>query len=393
MMEPAVSGQPSPRAFLRVAGASIARHQLGIALALDCQRIVCLARDMSPDMIAFQHACEQAGRQFNLVTAASQLSGLITANDEIFLFSDGLFADQEGAARLLDSARGQVLVQPIEGAQAAGFERIDINRASAGLARLPGELVERLRELPADYDTVSALVRIALQSGLLMTEVPSHLRSPSSWRLVHNEHEALEIEGEWLRTNTQSNGTGLVGQAIGRWAALTFGASLLHAGNASNVLSISILVDCIAAFLLGWLGLAWAGFLCAGAGAVMVDMHRRLRAAERRSLGESKPAVARADVLGWLLDAVLAGLCLWATPRLQHEDLLSWIFAPAMLFLLLNLLVRQIDVRHASWLEDRVLLSVLLAGAVLFGQVDGLVQFAGLGLVGLALLMPRRCRS
>lgn len=348
---------------------------------------------MSADMIAFQHACEQAGRQFSLVTSASQLSGLITANDDIFVISDGLFADQDGAVRLLEGARAQVLVQPIEGAQAAGFERIDINRASAGLARLPGELVERLRELPADYDAVSALVRIGLQSGVAMTEVPLSLRSPSSWRLVHNEQEALEIESEWLRTNTQSNGTGLVGQAIGRWASLTFGASLLHAGNASNVLSLSILVDCIAASLLGWLGLAWAGFLCAGAGAVMVDMHRRLRAAERRSLGETKPAVARADALAWLLDAVLTGLCLSAIPTFEEQDPVSWLFAPVMLFLLLNLLVRQIDVRQASWLEDRVLLSVLLAAAALFGHVGIFVQVSGLLLVGFALFMPRRCRS
>src|SRR3546814_15413590 len=72
--EPAGAGQALPRSFLRVAGASVAQHQLGLALALDCQRVICLARGTSPELIEVQHAAEDAGLQFYIATDTRQLS-------------------------------------------------------------------------------------------------------------------------------------------------------------------------------------------------------------------------------------------------------------------------------------------------------------------------------
>ena len=91
MTEPAGAGQPFPRAFLRVAGATLAQHQLSLVLALDCQRLICLARGTSPELIALQHAAEDAGLQFSIATGPGQLSGLVTANDEIVDVSEDLF--------------------------------------------------------------------------------------------------------------------------------------------------------------------------------------------------------------------------------------------------------------------------------------------------------------
>lgn len=393
MMEPAAAGQASPRAFLRIAGASLAQHQVSMAKALGCQRVICIARGASPELIAVQHVAEDAGIQFHLATGVRQLSGLVTAADELFVVADGLFADRDAAARLLEAHQAIVLVQPIEGAQAAGFERIDINRASAGLARLPGKLIERLQELPVDCDVASSLLRIGLQSGAQMVEVPAEVRSPSTWRLLRNEQEALEIEGEWLQQPVVTHRRGVAGAAIGRWASITFGASLLHAGNASNMLSLSIVAICLIAGALGWFGLAWAGFACGAVCAVMVEMHRRLRSAERRATGEKRPAIPRADVLSWLLDIVLVGLALCAIPRLSGETVLAWAFAPAIFFLLLSLLPSHIEARFSGWLADRVVLSLLLALAAIFGQVQALVEVLALVLAGLALFMPGRCRS
>ena len=142
--DPAVAGQPLPRAFLRVAGASVIQHQLGLVLALDCQRVVCLARGLSPEVIALQHAAEAAGLQFAVVTAPRQLAGLVTAADELVVVSEGLFAAPAGAVPLLEGRSPVVLVQPVEGALAAGYERIDLNRASAGLMRIPGDEMAHL---------------------------------------------------------------------------------------------------------------------------------------------------------------------------------------------------------------------------------------------------------
>src|SRR5690349_6670669 len=118
MMEPAGVGQPLPRAFLRVGGATLARHQLGIALALECQRVICVAREISPELIALQHEAERAGVRLHVVPGARALAGLVTANDELIVFTEGLLAEPQEAIALLETGHA-VLVQPVESGLAA----------------------------------------------------------------------------------------------------------------------------------------------------------------------------------------------------------------------------------------------------------------------------------
>lgn len=390
MTEPAASGQPFPRAFLRVAGASVAQHQLGMALALECQRVICMARGTSPELIALQHDAEDAGLQFAIATGAGQLAGLVTAGDELIAVSEGLFADPTAAASLLEGRAPVVLVQPVEGALAAGFERIDINRATAGLMRVPGALVERLHELPLDVDAISALTRIALQSGIAMHEVPAAARAGSGWRMVRSEAEAYALEDEWMRTRFVQDGPRTPGRAIARFAVLSFGSSLLHAGNASNVVSAAVLVALVIAVGAGWFGLLWCAFAFLAVAWLLVEASRLLRAAERHALGQACPAIPRADALVWLVDVAFAALILLDTPRFPGEPVLAWLSTPAILMMLLVLLPRIAIGRFAGFFADRALLGVVLAFASGFGQVLLVVRLLSAGLAAAALVLPRR---
>src|SRR3546814_17864898 len=85
-----------------------------------------MARGTSPDLISLQHAAEDAGLQFVIVTSPRQLAGQVTAADEILDVSEGLFVEPAIAAPLLEDRKAAVLVQPVEGALAAGFERLDL---------------------------------------------------------------------------------------------------------------------------------------------------------------------------------------------------------------------------------------------------------------------------
>ncbi len=385
-----MSGQPFPRAFLRVAGASVAQHQLGMALALECQRVICMARGTSPELIALQHDAEDAGLQFAIATGAGQLAGLVTAGDELVVISEGLFADPVQVAALLEGRAPVVLVQPVEGALAAGFERIDINRATAGVMRVPGSLVERLHELPIDVDAVSALTRIALQSGITMREVPSAARAGSGWRMVRSEAEAYALEDEWMRARFAQDGTRTPGRTIARFAVLSFGSSLLHAGNASNVVSAAVLVALFIAAGTGWFGFLWCAFAFLAIAWLLVEASRLLRAAERHALGQASPAIPRADALVWLVDVAFAALILLDTPRFPGEPVLAWLCTPAILMLLLVLLPRIAAGRFAGLFADRALLGLVLAFASGFGQVLLAVRLISAGLVVAALVLPRR---
>lgn len=383
-------GQPFPRAFLRVAGASLAQHQLGLVLALDCQRVICMARGTSPDLIALQHAAEDAGLQFYIATGPRQLAGLITANDEVVAISEGLFVDNANAIALVEGKGPVVLVQPVEGALGAGFERIDLNRASAGLMRVPGQLVERLHELPADCDVISALTRIALQSGVEMREVPAAARGGSEWRMVRSEAEAVALEDEWLRVRFAQGVPTSPGNSLARFGVVNFGSSLLHAGNASNALSIAVLVCLAIAGGLGWFDLVWGGFLFGALGWLLAQASRLLRAAERHALGQPAPAVPRADVLIWLVDTAFALLIMADSVRYAGEPLLSWIYTPTILMLLLGLIPRVAGGAVASWIADRALLGLILAIASGLGQVLLAVQLLSVCLVIAGLAVPSR---
>lgn len=390
MTEPAGAGQPVPRAFLRVAGASVARHQLGMAIALSCQKVICMARSTSPDLVALQHDAENAGLQFTIATGPGQLAGLVTASDELVVISEGLFADPSQAVALLDDRASVVLVQPVEGALAAGFERIDINRAGAGLMRVPGDLVERLHELPADCDVLSALTRIALQIGVAMREVPAAARTGTSWRMIRSEAEAYALEDEWLRTRFAEETSSSPGHAVARFGVLSFGSSLLHAGNASNVASIAVLVSIAIAAGLGWFGLVWAGFVFIALAWLLVEASRLLRAAERHALCQPAPTIPRADVLVWLVDTAFAAMILLDMPRFPGEPVLAWLCIPAILMMLLVLLPRVVGGVVAVWVGDRALLGLLLAVASGFGEVLPVVRLLSVALLAAALFLPPR---
>lgn len=393
MTEPAGAGQPDLRAFLRVAGASLAQHQLGLALALDCQRVICFARGTTPELIALQHDAEDAGLQFAIATGPRQLAGLVTAADDLIVISEGLFVDPGEAVSLVEGRSSVVLVQPVEGALAAGFERIDLNRATAGLMRVAGQLAERLHELPADVDVPSALTRIALQAGVTMHEVPAQARVGSGWRMIRSEGEAIALENEWLRSRFGSDVIASPGRTLARFGMISFGSSLLHAGNASNALSVSVLAALVIALGLGWFGLGWFAFLFASISWILAEASRLLRSAERHALGQSPPAIPRADALGWLVDAVLAMLILFEVPRGTGQGIVSWLYLPSILVALLALMPRVTQGRLTGWICDRSVLGLILAVAAAFGQVPVAVQLLTLGLVLAGLLLPARRKS
>ena len=57
-LEPSADDATTPRGLLRLGGRSIVHHQLATALALGCERVICLADGLPGEVIAIQHAAE-----------------------------------------------------------------------------------------------------------------------------------------------------------------------------------------------------------------------------------------------------------------------------------------------------------------------------------------------
>lgn len=393
MLEPAGAGQAFPRAFLRIAGASLAQHQLALVLALDCQRLICLARGSSPELVGLQHAAEAAGLRFHIVGGPQQLSALVTATDELIVITEGLFADPAALPPLLEGPRPVVLALPDDGAVADGFERLDINNAAAGVIKAPGSLVERLHDLPPDCDAPSALTRIALQAGAQMRQVPPDARRGTSWRMVRSEAEALAIETEWLRSRLSPSRGASPSDRLARASVLSVGSSLLHAGNASEAAGAGAVLALVMALGSAWLGSPVPAFVLAALSWILVRTTGLLRGAERRAYSLAPPAIPRADALGWLVDVSLVVICVLATtPALGAPvaPLPDRVFAPAMLILMVHLAPRLLAAGLANWTCDRVTLSILLAISAAIGYPGEAVRLLAFLLAVASIVLPPR---
>lgn len=385
MMEPSSDAGAAPRAFLRVGGISVARQQVALALALECERVVCLAAGMNPHLIDLQHAVEAAGVKFHVIGGARALLGLITTVDEVIVLGDGLFASVGEAAALLGEGQA-VLVQSIEQGLAAGFERIDINHASAAAMRLPGRLVERIAELPADCDVSSALQRIALQAGVRQRSIPAGTAGQLFWTLVRSEAEAHALEPLWVRQRTGDDRP----MGPSRWLALlgvrSFGPAMLHAGSGAGVLAAAAMLMGLFGLCAGWLNWPVLGLsLCAG-GWLLREAAMLLA----RIQGESSDSRRELMVLGgygWLLDGLIIALAGWGSAALPGMHLIERFFPVFMLVALLRILGQVFGGKAAVWLEDRALLAAALGMSLLSGAASEVIHLAAalLALAGIAL--------
>lgn len=386
MIEGADAAAATPRAFLSVAGTSVARYQLLAAVTLECSRIICVARAIGPDLIALQHEAERSGMQFHVVTGVRGLLPLVTATDEVIAFADGLLASPDALSAQLSGPA--VLVQPAETGMTAGFERIDLNHAAAGALRVPGRLVDRMSDLPPDCDAFSALLRVALQAGVPLREVPAEIRDHSRWRLVRSEAEAHEAEEYWFRQHAGSLPV-TPGNLLARLAVGGIGPALLHNGKGGGSVAASALVLVLVALVAGWyryvgtalvlVGFAWVAWRAA----VLLE---RVRLAGQAS-GDGP--VTGGAATGWLLDAAVVLLVLWLAPPPGSGVRLDHVFTPVMVLGLMRLLPGLSPARWLAWAEDRFFLAASMAAASVAGVLHVGLQGLALVLLLLALFLVR----
>lgn len=388
MIEPAVPAG-EPRAFLKIAGLSVARQQLSVALALGCERVVCIARTLPPPLIDVQHAAEQAGVRFNTVASARARAGLITAADDVIVLADGLFASTAAAVTLLEKGPA-ILVQPVNEGLAAGFERIDLNLANGGALRIPGRLIEQLGDLPADCDVASALQRIALQAGIAQRPIGDMAGSGGLWTMVRNDTEAHALEPLWIRRRIAGFAADPgPSRAVAIAGIRRFGAALLHGGAGPAVFGASAVV--LGAF---GLGAAWFGAFISALGLFAAA---NLAGQCYIVIGGVQSGTERRDwraLLGLIaLDLVLVAVLGLATPGFAGAPI--WLRAyPALVLVgLIRLLGAALHGRWLAWLEDRAVLALLLGFAILAGNLDTSIRIATLGLIAGGLLaIGRRSR-
>lgn len=386
MLNPVAAGSSQPRAFLRIGGMTVARQQLALVLALGCERVVCIAQGLSPELIELQHVAEAAGLQFHVIAGPRPLAGLVTATDEVIVLADGLFVSAPEAAELLDQGQA-VLVQPIEPGLAAGFERIDLNQASAGAMRFPGRLVERVADLPPDCDVASALQRIALQAGVRQRLIPGPGLSGQFWTLVRSEDEAHALEPSWIRQRTSDGAPLGPSRWLARVAVRGLGPALLHAGSTPLTVVIAAAAAAMLAFGAGWLKLPALGLALCALGWVLRESAVLLARIDRDPARPQRGLDSR-TTYGWMIDGIVVALAGWGSGIAPGLPAFYGFFPAIMLVALLRILPRSLGPRAGAWLEDRALLALSLAAAILAGVGSQAVHLGAIAAALAGILLP-----
>ena len=376
-----------PRAALRVGGISIARHQLAILLAAGCERIVCLVSQLDGTTAELQHTAEATGAQFHALVGLRGLAALVTVADEVIALRDGMLPDPATALALIEGGAA-VQVQPETPALSEGFERIDGVHADAGLIRVPGRLVERLRELPGDADAYSGLLRAGLQAGTPRRELPREVLLAGRWRLVRSEAEAQTVEPRWIAAHLTTGDTASPGSALAALGVQRFAPAMLHSGSAGMRLGIGAELLVLLGVVVGWLGQPAVGL---GVCALAWPLQRAgamIERIERSALRRAQGWLRGDAVFGWLFDAALLALGTLALPPFPGEPLLAHVFAPAMLIALVRIVPAIAPPRIGVWIADRMMLCLALTGATLAGVTGPVMASSALVLAAIGIFAP-----
>ena len=382
--QPRRAGQDAPATL---AGKTLARRQLDFALAAGCERIVAVGDGGGAEAIALRHAAEAAGARFQAIRDGHGLLGAVSAADELLVMAPGLVAEDAGALETLAGAKG-VLVLPAGPGVAAGFERIDLERAWAGALVLPGALVERLADLPADSEPAAALLRVALQAQVperRMAEAPLAL---GSWSMVGANDDAARREREWLRRHMPAAPAPSLSQRLSRLALRWLGVRLLPAPRVVPALVAGTVVLLSAAVAAAAYELPSVGLALVALGAMLGDFaggFSRLRAAPFGSLR------ARRDwwpIVPWLVDIALVTCAVLAIDGAWAHRL----FPPLVLLGALRAIDAARRPRVSAVLGDRAILAAALAAAAAFGPAQPAIMVAALAVIALnaANLRPKR---
>ncbi|CAM3986649.1 CDP-alcohol phosphatidyltransferase [Novosphingobium lubricantis] len=401
LIEPAGAGDDGLRAFLRIGGRSVLRHQIGLALSLGCRRIAIMAEAISGELVALQHVAEAGGAQFHVVATARALVPLILPEDDVIVLGDGLLAMPD-AMRDLIEAGPALLTLPIESGLPLGFERIDINHAFAGAMRVGGRIAAGLADLPPEWSVQSALLRLAMQARVVQRGVPAGYLDDGRWSIVRNEDEAHRIEGLWLSLHTgiasrTSTGSGFrtPGDTLASVIVRRFGPAMLHAGTRPALIGLAAGAVGLLGGGAGWLGHYATGMVLIGLAWLVERVASLLAQVERASLLASGFERRSVAVFHLLIDAGLVTLAAWRSdlnlvPGLPPG---AAAFVPILLIGSTRLAPAILSGRGwAYWLEDRLMLGCALALVSLFAPFDLVIGMLVLGLLGVCLILVQNER-
>lgn len=377
-------GSDQRRAFRRFLGRSVLSHQVDCAIELGCDSILCMVDGVGQDLIESQHRAEAAKVRFQTIADTRTLSSLVRADDELIVLSDGLLPDPDLIGESLGDRRA-LLSFPADPAVTRGFERIDANRAWAGVMTVRGDCVERLAQLPPDVEAASALMRIALQSGVRTVPLDPAVLSEGRWEVARDAHDQAEREQAWIGKHVVAASFAAPGRAIAERIGMRLARDIVGRKSERIPLLLSIAAGLLAG-VAGLLGRPLIGLLFALPMVFGIPVATVIERVSRIG-GRIRNRLPLLRLLHGATDLLIVALLAMVLPGIEEAGWLR-LFIAAQLILALRVGQRFGRGWFKELAGDRILLVSILAAAALTGYI--LPVTAGMALATLGCLLVLR---
>ena len=373
-----LTDQGTPCAYEMLGGKSLIAWQIDLMRSLNCDRIICIGHPGDDKILEIKRLVESADLEFQSVSGPLPLVGLISADQELVVMADGLVIDQEAVPDGFSSHRA-VLTLPDDVGIAAGFERIDSEHAWAGLLLARGSIAAKLADMPPDSDTVSLLLRLALQSGARLSPIDPTALENGEWILARHSKALEGREQALLDRSVQKSSWGAPSIALSHRVARALAPDGLKRGPA--IASAVGATLSIAALGLSYFGHQTVALVSLGMGTFALSINNALANLKARLFGAKVPSGQP------VLTSVLIDLALVLTLSLPTTlpEAPRTLFLPVLFILILRLAEQLAPDQIKPSFSDRGMLAILLAIPAWFGALEQ--TLAGLTLLTLALCL------
>jgi hypothetical protein len=363
-----------------VAGKSIARHQLDFALALRCDKVLCVGHGASPEAIDLRQAAESLGAQFQVVRGVRDLPASVRGDDQLLVLAHGLLPESPRAFALLKEGY-KVLVLPAEAGWGAGFERLDLTSAWGGAMVIPGRLADHLDQLPEDAEPIAGLLRIARQAGVPERTLPENELAEGRWQIVRTGEAAHAQEPAWVRRRLPSGAANRLTAWVARYALRRFGTNLIGHSRALPVLAALAGMLIVGSVAAAWFGYAAWAFIVLALAALSNEAVAGLVILQRSIFDETSKPSRLNFVLRVMWDLALVAAGALAIDATRAERL----FPPLVTAGLLRIAPWWDEADWRMLPTDRGVIAILLALAAAFGFAEGAFMILALLLILLRL--------
>lgn len=244
----------------RVLGRWLGEWQVDHAVDCGCTGLFILGGGGGAEAIATRLSAEKQGLKVREIATPHALAGAVAPGELLLVMQPQVLPSGLAWAGEADH-RGLLLTFAAAPGVEAGFERIDLARAWAGVMLVHGHAVHRLLELPEDVEAAPALLRVALQAGVPDKRLPDTMIANGDWPLLGRGVPVHLHEEKWLSRKfaAESGWEDTYTARLCHWALRRWGANL-----PGTTAAVPAALGAGAACTIGGVAAAWFGAGAAG---------------------------------------------------------------------------------------------------------------------------------